>query len=140
MAGLDDPAAGAPAGGAGLEFDLLAAAADVRGEPVFADQLARVGVVVGPVEADALRLFVGRLGPFDRDRVERALQQRVVVAVGALVLEPDRDSRAFAEDRPFRPFLALSVGLGPVLGPPSGALVIAPSAASQAQSIPTTAS
>src|SRR6266545_4390132 len=86
------------------------------------------------------RLLRGRLGPLDRDRVERALQQLVVVAVGALVLEPDRDSLAFAEDRPLRPFLALSVGLGPVFGPPSGALLSAPSAASQAQSIPITAS
>ena len=92
------------------------------------------------VEADALRLLPGRLGALDRDRVERALQQLVIVVVGALVLEPDRDSRTVAEDRPFRPFLALSVGLGPVFGPPSGALVIAPSAASQAQSIPTTSS
>ena len=32
------------------------------------------------------------------------------------------------------------MGLGPVFGPPNGALVIAPSAASQAQSIPTTLS
>src|SRR6266581_9789574 len=110
----------------------------MRGEPVGADQLARVGVVVGAVEADGLRLLRGRFGALDRDRVERALQELVIVAVGALVLEPDRDSCSFAEDRPLRPFLALSVGLGPVLGPPSGALVIAPSAASQAQSIPTT--
>src|SRR2546427_11866060 len=103
MAGFDDPAAGAPAGGAGFELDLFAARADVRGEPVLADQLARVGVVVGAVEADALRLRGGWLGALDRDRVERALQQLVVVAVGALVLEPDRDSRSFAEHRPFRP-------------------------------------
>ena len=140
MAGFHDPAAGAPAGTARLELDLFAAAADVRGEPVGADQFARVGVVIGPIKTDALRLRRGRLGPLDRDRVERALQQLVVVAVGALVLEPDRDTLAFAEDRPVRPFLALSVGLGPVFGPPKGALVIAPSAESQAQSIPTTAS
>ena len=54
--------------------------------------------------------------------------------------QPDRDPRSLAENRTFRPFLALSVGLGPVFGPPNGALVIAPSAASQAQSIPTTRS
>ncbi len=89
-------------------------------------------------EADSLRLL--RFGTLDRDRVERPLQQLVIVAVGALVLEPDRDTRSFADNRALRPFLALSVGLGPVFGPPSGALVIAPSAASQAQSIPTTAS
>jgi len=103
VAGLDDPAAGAPAGSVGLELDLLAAAADVRGEPVGADQLARVGVVVGPVEADALRRGLARGGALDRDRVERAFQQLVIVAVGAVVLEPDRDSRAFAENRSFRP-------------------------------------
>ena len=137
MAGFDDPAAGAPARRLRLLFDLFAARADVRGEPVLADEFARVGVVVGAVEGDPLRLLRGRLGPLDRDRVEGALQQLVIVAVGALVLEPDRDTFAFAEDRPLRPLLALSVGLGPVFGPPSGALVIAPSAASQAQSIPT---
>ena len=140
MAGLDDPAARFPAGGAGFELDLVTARADVRRESVLADQLERVGVVVGPVEADTLRPLLGRGGPLDRDRLERALQQLVVVALGALVIESDRDSLAFAEDRPFRPLLALSVGFGPVFGPPSGALVIAPSAASQAQSIPTTSS
>ena len=62
------------------------------------------------------------------------------MAVGAVVREPDRDARSLGEDRPFRPLLALSVGFGPVLGPPSGALVIAPSIASQDQSIPILAS
>jgi hypothetical protein len=62
------------------------------------------------------------------------------VTVGAVVRQPDRDPRSLAEKRTFRPFLALSVGLGPVLAPPKGALVMAPSAANQAQSIPTTVS
>jgi hypothetical protein len=44
------------------------------------------------------------------------------------------------EERALRPLLALSVGLGPVFGPPSGALVIAPSAARQGQSMPTSSS
>jgi len=35
-----------------------------------------------------------------------------------------------------RSFLALSVGFGPVNSPPSGALPVAPSHESQAQSIP----
>ena len=125
-------------GGAGLELDLVTARADVRRESVGAEQLERVGVVVGPVEADALRLLLGRGGPLERDRLERALQQLVVVALGALVIEPDRGSLPFAEERPFRPLPVLSVGFGPVFGPPKGALVIAPSAANQAQSIPTT--
>ena len=73
-------------------------------------------------------------------RVERVLQQLLVVAVGAVVREPDRDPRGLGEDRALRPLLALSVGFGPVFGPPSGALVIAPSAARNDQSIPTTSS
>ena len=62
------------------------------------------------------------------------------MTVGAVVRKPDRYPCRFREDRALRPFLALSVGLGPVFGPPSGALVIAPSAASHAQSIPTCSS
>ena len=140
VACLDDPAAGAPAGRSDLLGDLLAAGADVRRELVLADEVADVGVVVGLVEAEPLRSFPGRLRPRDRDRVERALQEEMVVAVGALVLEPDRDALRLGEDRSFRPFLARSVGFGPVFAPPSGALVIAPSAASHDQSIPTTSS
>jgi hypothetical protein len=119
---------------------LLAACADVWGEVVVLDQLADLGVVICPVQADALRLLYGRLWPLDRDRVERALQQLVVVAVRAVVIEPDRDPRALRENRTLRPPLALSVGFGPVFGPPNGAFPIAPSAASHAQSIPTTSS
>ncbi len=51
--------------------------------------------------------------------------------------EADRDSCAVGSNGTLRPLLALSVGLGPVFSPPSGALVIAPSTASDAQSIPT---
>jgi hypothetical protein len=140
VAGLDDPASGAPAGSADLVGDLFAAAADVWRQPVLADEVADFGVVVGPVETEALRRFRGRDGTVDRDRVERAFQELVVVAVGALMDEPDRDTSPLADDRSFRPFLALSVGLGPVFAPPKGALVIAPSAASHDQSIPTTSS
>jgi len=66
--------------------------------------------------------------------------QRLVVAVGAIVCQPDRDPCRLAEKRTFRPFLPRSVGLGPVAEPPSGALVMAPSAASHDQSMPTTSS
>ena len=62
------------------------------------------------------------------------------MTVGAVVRQPDRDPRSLAENLTLRPPLARSVGFGPVLGPPKGALVIAPSAASHAQSIPTTLS
>jgi hypothetical protein len=132
---------GAPtAGSADLLGDLLTARADVRGEVVVLDQLAGLLVVICLVQADALRLLYGRLGTLDRDRVERALQQLVIVAVRTVVIEPARDPRGLAENRTLRPPLALSVGFGPVFGPPSGTLVIAPSAASHAQSMPTTSS
>jgi len=112
----------------------------VRRELVVADQLTDGGVVIRLVQADALRLLWGRLRALDRDRVERALQQLVVVAVRAVVIEPDRDARALCEDRALRPPLALSVGFGPVFAPPSGALLIAPSADRNDQSMPTTSS
>ena len=64
----------------------------------------------------------------ERSRLKRRLQQLHVVAIGT-VRELDRDAHRFGEDRSFRPPLARSVGFEPVLGPPSGALVIAPSAA-----------
>ena len=140
VGGLDYPPAGAPAGSAGLFLDLLAACPDVRREVVAGDQLAGLLVVIGLVQTDVLRRLGRGLWPLDRDRVERRLQQLVVVAVGALVVEPDRDPRALRKDRSLRPFLALSVGFGPVFGPPRGAFDIAPSAASQDQSIPTCSS
>jgi len=140
VARFDDPAACLPVGVADLEVDLFAAGADVRRELIVDDELVALAVVVGLVEAEALRRFRGRLGTLDRDRVECALQEQVVVAVGALVVEPDRDALRLREDRSLRPFLALSVGFGPVFGPPNGAFVIAPSAASHDQSIPTASS
>ena len=137
VSGLDDPAPGAPTGSANLLGDLLTACADVRRQLVVGDQGANFGVVVCLVQADSLRLALGRPRTLDRDRVERSLQQLVIVAVRALVIEPERDPRALTEDRTLRPPLALSVGFGPVFGPPSGAFVIAPSAARKDQSIPT---
>jgi hypothetical protein len=70
MAGLDDPAAGAPAWGTELELDLFAAAADVRRELARGDEVADDRVVEGAVEAQPLRPALGWLGPLDRDRVE----------------------------------------------------------------------
>jgi hypothetical protein len=140
MGGLDDPASGAPARRVYLFGDLLAACADVRREVVVTDQLADFGVVIRLVQADALGLLCGRLGPLDRDRVQRAPQQLVIVAVRAVVIEPDRDPRTLRENRTLRPPLARSVGFGPVFGPPNGAFVIAPSAASHDQSMPTVSS
>lgn len=89
---LDDPASCTPAGGANLLGDLLAARADVRRQLVVADQLTDLSVVVGLVQADALRRLGRRLRALDWNRVQRPLQQLVIVAVGALVIEPDRDA------------------------------------------------
>jgi hypothetical protein len=58
------------------------------------------------------------------------------VAVSTIVRESDRDARRLAENRALRPPLARPVGFGPVLGPPNGALVIAPSHERNDQSIP----
>jgi hypothetical protein len=71
VAGLDDPAARAPAGGATLELDLFAAAAHVRREAALADQRAHALVVVAAIEAEALWPLLARRRPLDRDRVER---------------------------------------------------------------------
>lgn len=94
MGGLDYPPAGAPAGSVGLLLDLLAAGADVRREIVAGDYLAGLLVVVCLVQTNTLRRLGRWLWPLDRDRVKRSLQQLVVVAVGALVVDPDRDARA----------------------------------------------
>ena len=136
MAAFDDPAAGAKAGLLLERFGFFAAAADVGGEAELGQQLAHLAGVVGLVEADALWLFGRRLRPLDRDRLERDAGELVVVQVRAGVLDPDRDPLALAEEAPFRPFLALPVGLGPVFAWPRGALVIAPSIASHSHSIP----
>jgi hypothetical protein len=133
---FDDPAAGAKAG---LAFDRLgffAAAADVRGEAELGGELVDLRVVVALVEAETLRLLRRRLRPLDRDRLERLPGELEVVQVRARWRDPERDALALGEERPLRPFLALSVGFGPVSAPPSGALPIAPSIASHSHSIP----
>jgi hypothetical protein len=98
VAGLNDPPSGAPVGVAFLEFDLLPAGADMWREAVVGEQLADLLVVVGLVQAGALGIGLGRLGPVDRDRVERFLQQLVVVAVRAVVRDPDRDAGGLGKD------------------------------------------
>ena len=133
---LDDPAAGAEAGLAGKQLLLLAAGADVGGERELLAELAHLAVVVGGVEAEPLRPLSGRLRSFDRDALERRPGELVVVQVGARRRDPERDALALREERAFRPFLALSVGFGPVSAPPKGALPIAPSIASHSHSIP----
>ncbi len=54
-------------------------------------------------QVEALGIVLAGLGTLDRGRVERPLQQLVVVAVGAVVVEPDRDSRSLREERALRP-------------------------------------
>ena len=140
MAGFDDPTPGTPVGVVFSGFGLFAAGADVWREPEVSEQVADLLVVVGLVQTSALRRVLGRLGPVDRDRLERLLQQLVVVAIRAVVRDPDGDTGRLSDDRALGPFFALSVGFGPVFGPPSGAFVIAPSAAMNDQSIPTCSS
>ena len=122
MAALDHPAPSPEVGVSPLGLDLLTSSAQVQGELVRGRYLADLGVVVAPVQAEALRGLCRGLRSLDRDRVDRPLQELVVVAVGARRGEPDRDSRCLGEERALRPFLALSVGLGPVPSPPQGAL------------------
>jgi len=119
---LDDPATSAEAG---LAFDrvrFFAAAADVGGEAERGCELAYLVVVVAAVEAEPLWPLPGRRRSLDRDRLDRLAGQLEVVAVRAGRADPDRDALALGEERSFRPFLALSVGFGPVCSPPSGAL------------------
>ncbi len=137
---LDDPAAGAEAGLALQRLCLLAAAADVRGEAELRRELVDLGEVVALVEAETLWPLPVRLGPLDRDRLDRLAGELEVVQVRARRRDPEWDALALGEERSFRPFLALSVGFGPVSSPPSGALPNAPSSASHSHSIPHLAS
>lgn len=136
MGALDDPAA-RPVAGLALELlGLLAAGADVRGEAELLGELVDLGVVVALVQAEPLWLLRGRLGPLDRDRLDRGAGELEVVQVRTRRRDPERDALTLGEEAPFRPLLALSVGFGPVSAPPSGALPSAPSIASQSHSIP----
>ena len=133
---LDDPAAGTEAG---LVFErqrLLAARADVAGEAELGGELVHLREVVALVQAEPLRPLRCRLGPLDRDRLEPRPGELEVVQIRAGRFDAERDALTLAEEAPFRPFLALSVGLGPVSEPPSGALPIAPSSANHSHSIP----
>lgn len=60
----------------------------------------------------------------------------MIVAIGTVACESERDTRSIGQQGTFRPFLPRSVGFGPVFGPPSGALLIAPSAERKDQSMP----
>ena len=73
MAGLDDPAARPPVGVVFSGLGLFAAGADMWRQPEVSEQVADLLVVVGLVQTGALGLVLGRLGPVDRDRLERLL-------------------------------------------------------------------
>jgi hypothetical protein len=137
---LDDPAAGTEAGLALDRLCLVGAGADVGGERELGSELVHLAVVIAAVEAEALRRFGCRGWPRDRDRFDRGAGKLEVVQVRARRRDPDRDALTLGEERPFRPFLALSVGFGPVSSPPNGALPSAPSIASHSHSIPCLAS
>ena len=137
---FDDPAAGAEAGLALDRLRFFATAADVRSEAELLGEFAYLVVVVAAVEAEPLRRVCCRRRSRDRDRVERGATELEVVQVRARWRDPERDALALGEERSFRPFLALSVGLGPVSSPPNGALPSAPSIASHSHSIPCFAS
>ena len=70
VAGLDDPAASAPAGCQSFQLALLAAAADLGGVATRGDEVADPRVGVAAVEAELERIL-GRSGRLDRNRVER---------------------------------------------------------------------
>ena len=137
---FDDPTAGAEAGLALDRLRFFATAADVRSEAELLGEFAYLVVVVAAVEAEPLRRLRCRCRSLDRDRLDRGAAELEVVQVRARWRNPERDALALGEERSFRPFLALSVGFGPVCSPPSGALVIAASIASHSHSIPCLAS
>ena len=76
---LDDPAACTEAHLALDRLCFLAAAADVGGERELLGELADLLVVVGGVEAEPLPGLRCRLGPRDRDALERVAGELVVV-------------------------------------------------------------
>ncbi len=137
---LDHPAAGAEVGVVLDCFLLFAARTDVRVEVEFVGERVNLGVVVTLVQAEARARALLGVRSLDQDAFERRAEELEVVDVGAGDLEPDREATAVADDGSLRPFFALSVGLGPVAAPPSGALPIAPSQDSHSHSIPCSSS
>jgi hypothetical protein len=71
VTGLDDPAASAPSRCGSFQLELVAATADVRRVAAAGRKLVDPRVGVAAVETEGLRIVEGRLGPNDRDRVER---------------------------------------------------------------------
>ncbi len=80
---LQRPASRFPAGRAGLQLDLLAAGPDVRQVAVLAGETVHRGRVVAAVETEPLRPLRCRLGPLDRDAVQRGREEGLVLPVGS---------------------------------------------------------
>jgi hypothetical protein len=136
LGALDDPAAGAEASLALERVGLLTTGADVGREPEFGHELVHLGEVVALVQAEPLRARGRGLRSLDRDRLQGRPAELEVVQIRAGRFDAERDALTLGEERSFRPFLALSVGLGPVRSPPKGAFPSAPSIASHSHSIP----
>ena len=83
VAGLHNPASGAPSRDVQLVFDLLASGADMGDKPVGADEFPGLLVVVGLVQADALRPIGGGPRPLYGEGIEGSFKELVVVAVGS---------------------------------------------------------
>ena len=71
VAGLDHPTAGAPSRAGAFQLELVAAATDVRRVTAAGSELSDPRVGVAAVETETVRTLGRRLGPIDRDRVER---------------------------------------------------------------------
>jgi hypothetical protein len=77
----------------------------VAGEAELGGERVHLGVVITLVEAEALRRVGCRVGPRDRDRLDRGTAELEVVQVRARWRDPERDALTLAEEAPFRPFL-----------------------------------
>src|SRR5919112_2770571 len=105
MGAFHDPAP-RPGAGVALGLDLLAARAQVEREAEFGGEPGHLGIVVALVEAEALRRLRRRRRPLDRDRLDGLAHELVVVAVGAIGREPERDPATVRQQAPLGPALA----------------------------------
>lgn len=71
VAGFDDPTPGLPSRDGSFKLEFLAAATDVGAVTAAGRELVDPRVGVAAVETEPLRMLRRRLGPGDRDRVER---------------------------------------------------------------------
>src|ERR687893_2069938 len=105
MRALHHPAPGLGPG-VTLGADLLATPAQVQGEAELRGEGARLVVVEALIQAEVLGPTVRRLGPLDRDSLERGAHQLVVVAVGPVDRRPERHAAAVGQHRALHPALA----------------------------------